>query len=168
MKITDPEYVLRLWASSMRPRIRMFQHRPLDGVKPTDDRRWQARCKVESMPNYRKVKRVLMALYVNEAAPTLRELGLVEPFQEALGKELETSPIIVDDHEAVTADFFVSVGQALAMLKGYGTPMGERKLMENLPMITNYKQGRLRMVRWSEVVLYAPRKRIRRLKDLAA
>ncbi len=159
MKIDDPEYVLHLWAASVRPRIRMFQHPEPDRKGPTDDRRWQAKCKVESIPGFLKARPVLQIVYVNEVPPNDRDLAVVENFKLALAIALESGPIIVEDDERVTADFFVSVGQALLMLRGAGTPISERKLMDILPWITSYKQGRQRLVRWSEVVAHAPRKR---------
>lgn len=137
----------------------MYQHRDLGRRGQADDRRWQARVKVQNTAGFFKAKPVLWLVLVNESGANSRDKAILDDFREQLEADLILSPIIVEDDPVVTSDFFVSVTRAVELLDDAGTPMSDKTIERNLHMITNYKQGRSRMVRWSEIVALAPRRR---------
>lgn len=161
MKITDAEYVLRLWASAVRPSVRRAAPAKLERRGEGDDRRLQARVKVEICPGYHKAKPVLWIAYVNEAQTTQRDELVIAHFKAELGSLLTDSPIIIEDDDQCSNDFEVTVNAALSMLAGCGTPIARRTLMYwiSQKIIFSREQGQRRFVKWSEVVARAPRRR---------
>ena len=169
MKIQDPDYVLRLWASAVRPSVKRAVPSGWERRGDGDDRRLQARVKVESCGRYRKYKPVLWACFVVECQTTLRDRRIVALFKAELRSVLADSPIIVGDSQDVLPDsagYFLPFGDALGRLEeAYGERvMSERKLASLVAsgFVTSYKQGRVRMVDWSDVVQFAPRKKRQR------
>lgn len=169
MKIQDPDYVLRLWASAVRPSVKRAQPTGFDRRGSGDDRRLQARVKVESCARFRKYKPVLWAWFVVECQTTMRDRRIVAVFKAELKSALRESPIIVGDSQddlPESAGYFLPFGDALSRLEeAYGERvMSERKLASLVAsgFVTSYKQGRVRMVDWSDVVKFAPRKRRQR------
>lgn len=160
MKITNAQTVLNLWASSVRPALRMFQHKRIGSV-PSDDRRIQARVKVETTEGFFKAKPVLWAVYVNESSATLRDRRVCTVFLGRLQRVLDESPIIVEDEDGVANDFYVTLGQAVALLAGYETPVNEKTIRRwcKEGSVMNYERGRYRYVRWSDVSSRAPKRK---------
>ena len=161
MKIDDPGYVLRLWADSVRPSVRRARPRGFDRPSDCDDRRLQARIKVETCPGFFKCKPVLWTWFVLESQRTLRDEAVVAGFMAELSTQLAQFPLIVDDEPAMANDFEVTVTAAVEMLAGYGTPVSERTILRwcAANAIFSREQGRLRYVRWSQVKERAPRRR---------
>lgn len=162
MKITDPEYVLKLWAASVRPSVKLV--RPTGYEKPSqgDNRMAIAKVIVETCQAFRTSKPVLWTWYVVEAHPTERDAKIVAAFKSELGERLLTEPIIVDDYVVPDSDFYVSVWEAYDRLVDAWTPVTRKTLQRwvSANKVANYKMGRTRLVKWSEVKKLAPTKRL--------
>ena len=162
MKITDPEYVLRLWASSVRPSAKLVKPRGYERPGPGDDRASVARAIVENCPTFRTAKPVLWTWYVLESFPTDRDATIVAAFKAELREKLESHPIIVADYVVPDSDFYVTVWEAYDRLVDACTPVTRKTLQRWVAAqkVTNYKMGAKRMVKWSEVRKLAPTRKL--------
>lgn len=162
--ISDPEYVLRLWASCARPTVRRWRPQGFEKPGVSDGRAWQAKCRVEwLLSNHHKARAILWIAYVNRASPTEAQNAILDAFKDDLDQSLHEMPITVSivKEQDERNDFELSISDAIAALSSAGYSISVRQVLRwcESGAIFNYRKGRERMVKWNEIVERMPKKK---------